>query len=235
MSILEEQATEAGFCLRHPFPALSDGVRSYYGGNQRLLDRPYVQKAGCGVICAANILLYLGRYAEGCGEGPFAELAQQDPIPAADFGRCCDALQKRYMPVLPRFGLTGFQLTWGFNRYCRRYHIPYRMRWQLKNKGFWENIQSMLEDDIPVTLAIGPNFPAFWGRHKLRFHVWRQERFHPATATKAHFVTITGMDEEWLRISSWGKEYFISRREYNDYVKGHSAYLVSNIGLVRRV
>ena len=54
-------------------------------------------------------------------------------------------------------------------------------------------------------------------------------------STKAHFVTITGMDEEWLRISSWGKEYFINRREYDDYVKTHSTWLVSNIGLVRRI
>ena len=235
MSFFDEQAADTVFSLKHPFFFVNDGARTYYGGSQKLLTRTYTQKMGCGVICAANILLYLGRYAEGCDRGPFAELAREDPIPAAEFGRRCDALQRRYMQVMPHFGLTGLQLTWGLNRYCRRYGLPYRMRWQLGKRDFWQHIREMLEADIPATLAIGPNFPAFWGRHKLRFYLRHPEGYRPVVSTKAHFVTITGMNGEWLRISSWGREYFINRREYDDYVSAHSAWLVSNIGLMRRI
>ena len=224
------------FSLTHPFPCLSDGSREYYGGSQRLLAKAYSQKVGCGVICAANILLYLGLYAEGCDRGPFAELAGSSPLSAADFGLCCDALQRRYMPVTPRFGLTGLQVTWGLNRYFRRYGLPYRCRWQFRRRNFWRNMATMLSQDIPVTLAIGPNFPAFWRKHKLRFYLKRPDgSFRPATATKAHFVTVTALDGEWLRISSWGREYYINRPEYEDYIKHHSAYLVSNIGVIRRL
>ena len=28
----------------------------------------------------------------------------------------------------------------------------------------------------------------------------------------AHFVTVTEMDEEWMRVSSWGKEYYINKK-----------------------
>ncbi|MBR5430608.1 MAG: hypothetical protein IK116_08815 [Firmicutes bacterium] len=222
--------------LQHPFPALSDGSRSYYGGSQKLLTRNYVRKAGCGVICAANILLYLGRHHPECGEGPFAELGREDPVPTAAFCCCCDRLQRRYLPVLPHFGLTGPQVAWGMNRYCRRYHLPYRMRWRFGRRRFWDDIASMLEQDIPPTLAIGPNFPALWGRRKLRFYRQLPDgSYRLATSVNRHFVTVTGLDGEWLRISSWGREYYVSRQELTDYITGPSAWLVSNLGLVRRV
>lgn len=226
---------EEAVFLKHPFFFLQEGEMSYFGGSQRLLAKAYARKMGCGVICAANTLLYLGAHAEGCGRGPFGELARQEPISAAEFGRRCDELQKRYLPVLPHFGLTGPQLAWGFNRYCRRYGLPFRMSWRLSRGDFWQSIRGMLTLDIPVTLAIGSNFPAFWGRHKLCFYRWQAQGLRPAAAVKAHFVTVTGMDEEWLSVSSWGREYFISRREYAEYVRAHSAWLVSNIGLVRRL
>ena len=42
-------------------------------------------------------------------------------------------------------------------------------------------------------------------------------------------MTVTGMDEDWLCVSSWGNRYYISREEYRRYVRRHSSYLFSNI------
>ncbi|MBR2782787.1 MAG: hypothetical protein IKD93_01145 [Firmicutes bacterium] len=222
--------------LKHPFPRLQDSARSYYGGSQKLLGKSYVRRAGCGVVCAANILIYLGRWAEGCGNGPFAELAREDPIPAAAFGRCCDALQRRYMPVTPRFGLTGAQVAWGLNRYCRRWGIPYRMSWRYRRRDFWDALADQLEQDLPPVLAIGPNFPDFWGSQRLRlYRALPDASLRSAASVHSHFVSVTGLSDDLLHVSSWGREYFILRKELETYVGRHSAWLVSNAGLLRRV
>ena len=93
----------------------------------------------------------------------------------------------------------------------------------------------MLSADLPVILAVGPNFPAVWMKERLRFFVKSKNGvFRPGTATKSHYVTVTGMDEDWLRISSWGSEYYISRREYEDYVHRHSNPLFSNILYIKK-
>ena len=81
-----------------------------------------------------------------------------------------------------------------------------------------------------MILSVGPNFPAVWEKHKLKFYRKITDgNYRPAAATKAHYVTATALDAEWLRISSWGKEYYINREEYEAFVKAHSSYLFSNL------
>lgn len=93
----------------------------------------------------------------------------------------------------------------------------------------------MLREDIPVILSIGPNFPLLWQKKELTLHIQTNEgSFYPGPATHAHYVTVTGMDDTWLQISSWGRKYFINRNEYLQYVKAHSARLVSNILYVKK-
>ena len=88
----------------------------------------------------------------------------------------------------------------------------------------------MLTKDIPVILAVGPNFPFVWKKEKLTFYKKiSEENYIPAVKTRAHFVIVTGRDGSRLKISSWGKEYYIDIREYRRYVKRHSSYLVSNV------
>ncbi|MFQ7549242.1 MAG: hypothetical protein ACLRMZ_01540 [Blautia marasmi] len=41
------------------------------------------------------------------------------------------------------------------------------------------------------------------------------------------------MDETWMRVSSWGKEYYINRQEYYNYVRKHSSFLISNICYIK--
>ena len=51
---------------------------------------------------------------------------------------------------------------------------------------------------------------------------------------ESHYVTVTGLDDEWAQISSWGREYYINRREYDAFVRLHSASLFSNILYIKR-
>ena len=91
----------------------------------------------------------------------------------------------------------------------------------------------MLEAQIPVVLAVGPNFPMLWGNQRLIFYEKDGMLYHPKTTTKAHYVTITEIDGEWLTISSWGKKYYIKKAEYEMYVRKHSNYLFSNILVIQ--
>ena len=50
-----------------------------------------------------------------------------------------------------------------------------------------------------------------------------------AASTHAHFLTVTGIDGEWLQVSSWGHRFFISRAEYEEYVTHSSNGLLSSI------
>ena len=82
-----------------------------------------------------------------------------------------------------------------------------------------------------MILSIGQNIP-FWRRKKLC--LYRQENgvCLPAAEVKAHFVVVTGLENEYLQVSSWGKEYYISWQEYQKYAKKYSSFLVSNICLI---
>ena len=42
------------------------------------------------------------------------------------------------------------------------------------------------------------------------------------------------MDEDWLRISSWGRLYYINRQDFEEYIHRYSLSFVSNVLLVER-
>ena len=83
-----------------------------------------------------------------------------------------------------------------------------------------------------MILAVGQNIP-FWKKKKLTFYRQENGVYLPNTETKAHYVVVTGMENGYLQISSWGKEYFISWQEYLDYAKRYSSFWVSNICLIQ--
>lgn len=48
--------------------------------------------------------------------------------------------------------------------------MPYSIHWGAQSGSLFENIELMLESDIPVILAVGPNFPLFWQKNNLPFY-----------------------------------------------------------------
>lgn len=186
-----------------------------YGGNQSWLPYKFLKGMGCGLISAADVIFYL----EGKRE-----------ITEAEYVEFAKKLWKWYLPVIPGFGMNGLTLMNGLNRYFKNHELSYRACWKISGRKLFSRIDRMLSDDIPVILSVGPNFPFVWKKEKLAFYTKDHEGNYLQTVkTKAHFVTVTGRDGKWLRISSWGKEYYISIREYREYVKNHSSFLVSNV------
>ena len=118
----------------------------------------------------------------------------------------------------------------GMNRLLRAHGLPYRAVWMLSGARLWQRIEDMLGRDLPVILSVGPNFPAFWQNNRLPFYIRTQDgTYRRAAATKGHFVVATGIDDEWVQISSWGRAYYIKRSEYDDYTKENSLYAFSNL------
>lgn len=192
-----------------------------YGGNQAWFPYKFLKNAGCGVIGGTDLLLHLnGR-------------TQITKLEYMDFAK---KLWMKYLPVIPFFGMNGITLMLGLNAYFRNQRMPYYARWMISGSKMIPRMEKMLKEDIPVILSVGPNFPFVWRNEKLNLYSkTNMGEYRLATKVKAHYVTVTGMDEKWMQISSWGKEYYISIQEYETYVRENSSFLVSNIVYVEKM
>ena len=93
----------------------------------------------------------------------------------------------------------------------------------------------MLAEDLPVILSVGMNFPKVWEKETLNFYRICGENVPASNKVRAHFVVVTGMDEEWLQISTWGVVRYIRRTEYEDFMKRQSGSVLSNLLLLRKI
>ena len=206
--------------LKSPFHQVETLQGMAYGGNQTWFNYKFLKNAGCGIISGTDLLLHLK------GRSQISRLEYMD---------VAKSLWKKYLPVIPGFGMNGLTLMIGLNRYFRNYRMPYFACWMISGKKMCSRIEKMLSADIPVILSIGPNFPLVWRKEKLNLYIQnKMGTFVQASKIKAHFVTVTGIDKDMLRISSWGKEYYIFIQEYEKYVKENSSSLVSNIIYVKK-
>ena len=221
--------------LKHPYPSVEKDGRPSYGGNQGWSGSGTVRRCGCGAVAATDLLLYLHRFHPGCRSDVFRKIPNNGAVALKTYNSLVDRLRKRFFFVIPRFGMNGFMVSRGLNRYFRRNSIPLRAKWGIWRWGLWSSIEKMIYADLPVICSVGPNFPLFWKNYKLQFYIRTKDGgYRPSAMTKAHYVTITGIDDQWLKISSWGREYYINREEYKRYVAKHSSYLFSNVVRLRK-
>lgn len=217
-----------------PISVIKDG-KSSYGGNQRFFENSTMRGYGCGVIAAADLLYYLAMKNPDYAT-PYTGMPEDNQLSFERYERMCSRLRSSFMPVIPRFGKTGPALAAGLNAYFSRYNIPYRAKWCICHEKLFERIEEMLSADLPVIFSVGANFPLFWGKHKVNLYTDSQSGGKIATAgTRAHFMTVTGLDDDFFRLSSWGIKYYISRKEYLAYVKAHGSSITSNIMYLKKV
>ena len=218
--------------LKHPYVAVSGGRGESYGGNQMLLPDKTGRAVGCGVVAGLDLLLYLTR-CRGVAVRDFP--AGEGALPLAEYNRLAGELRRRYLPLIPGQGINGLVLALGLNLWFRRHRLPYTARWGVPYRRLWSEMERMLAADIPVILAVGPNFPKLWQHHALRLYDGAAERepVDSGATAHAHYLTVTGMDDTWLRVSTWGRMCRIRREEYLAYVAAHSARLLSNILVIQ--
>lgn len=207
--------------LDHNFIEINTENGKMYGGNQNRFESKRLKGYACGPVAVANILAY--------------EKYSKRGIEAID-EKEYNAIFKKlsfFIPVIPRFGVNGLFMALGLNLYFwfhgeRRFAL-----WGLFFVGIYGKIKRALDKDEPVVLAVGPNFPNLFGKKTVGIYTKDSEGYHLFWQTRAHYVTVTGIDSEWLRISTWGREAYINRKEYTEYVKKHSLGLFSNVMVIK--
>lgn len=205
-----------------------------YGGNQRFSCDQVIKKCGCGIIAVLDTLLYLqNRYR--WTDVPELGAAEADGIiHSQEYEKSLAAVKKNYFPVLYPFGTNGMALALGINRFFRRHRLPFHASWYPATGGFWKYMESMLKSDVPVVCAVGTNFPKFWEKNGLALQVFQSAgSIHGYVDARAHFVTVTGVDEEWMMLSSWGRKYYVKRRDYMSYARWHSNPLLCGMLYIR--
>lgn len=215
--------------LKNNYISIHNAGTYTYGGSQTLSDSKAIQRCGCGLIAAADLILYLCRSRGLPSPVPMDEHGR---IELSDYNRFVSTL-RRYMPIVPPFGINGAMLAAGLQIAMKVYGLDASVRLCVSGEKLFERIPEMLERDCPVILAVGPNFPKFWGKNRLRLYQRSGEVCFPAASTKAHFVTVTGIDDDWCKISSWGRELYINIPEYKSYVRQYSNSLLSNIIMLK--
>lgn len=188
-----------------------------YGGSQNWYTSKYGPKCGCGVAAAADIIFYLKALEK-----------RNFTISKNQFVEFSDYLQKRFLQIIPNFGVNSFWLAIGMNRYFIKNKMPFRCYWKIFPFFRWRRIEGMLKKDIPVVLAIGNNFPIVWGKKKVNLYR-RSVEARCDVAVSSHYVLVTAIDGDWLTVSSWGRKYYIRRSEYEAYVRKYSLSMYSNI------
>jgi hypothetical protein len=221
--------------LKHPYLSVAYAQGESYGGSQSQQPDRTEQAVGCGVIAALDLLLYLSRFHGAPVSLIRAEaLPGEGPLPPEQYKRLAHLLRKAYLPLVPGHGINGVLLALGLDRCFWKDRLPYRAFWGVPYRRLWDEMARMLDQDLPVILAVGPNFPLLWQRHALRLYRGTDEGAAAGAAVHAHYLTVTGMDDAWLRVSSWGQLFYIRRSEFLSYVSAHSARLLSNILVLRR-
>lgn len=221
--------------LKYTYIAVRKECGLSYGGSQSWGKGAVMKKYGHGVIAGTDLLLYLSLHKDYCKSQEFALQENKNGIwEAEEYMEAVREMRRKYFPLIPGFGMPGWLLGAGVNLYFRKNRIPLKACFGVLGRNLQNRMRAMLSHDIPVILAVGPNFPIPLKKHKLAFYKKAGECYQEACKTMTHYVTVTGMEEQWIKISSWGQEYYINMNEYINYVRKHSGFLVSNICYIRR-
>lgn len=221
--------------LKHIYPGVVRSGRASVGGSQNLLKSKTLQDCGCGVVAALDLVRYLHLYDPYCCTDFFTGIEDTNNLSLPVYDLCAQRMRRSYIPVIHPVGTTGFSIAGGLNRYFRRYDLPLKAYWGVAKSEIWQEIQRMLEDDLPVILSVGNQFPRFWRKDGAALYCRVGDAMKESVRIHAHYVTVLGMDDEWLKVSSWGREYYLSKDEYLRYRNKESINLLCNIVSVRRV
>ena len=221
--------------LQNPYISVYVHGRASFGGGQQFSGNTMIRRCGCGVIAATDLLLYLSRNHPFGAVDFFAGLLGEQPLPFPAYDAAILRMNRRYFPMIPYAGINGVMLMAGMQRFLHEHGMPYSARWCIFQGALWKHVEDMLLEDIPVIMSVGPNFPVIWGNQRVRFYIRTTDgKYIASSGAKAHFFTITGMDETWLQISSWGRLYYLRREEFTQYARKYSTGFACNILLVER-
>lgn len=217
--------------MRHHLSApLWPNTETAFGISQNWSSLPRIRGWGCGPAAALMVLGHLHRHHSHGRSAPFRGLSD---VPTRE--ACAvllDTVGKCFFPVLPRYGMNGLVLAACMNRYFRRYRMPFRASWCCRMKTVLKRMGQMLDAGIPVIFSVGPDFPLLWQKHPLPLYT-SPDAAAANTSVRAHYMVVTGMENGWLELSSWGRKYYLSLAAWQEHHKYHSGHLVDGIVSIR--
>ena len=214
---------------------------------------------GCGTIATADMFLYLALRNEAL-QTPVTDLAMHNhEIDYPKYDHYVRVINNEYTKTRPIIAVLGPSVASAINSYSDLYGLGLQAdwKWSLNYYDMYELIEEMLQKDIPVILSIGPNTPNLWGKKGISFYELREIDFQETTDNSTitpkpyyykavkhdihgHYVTVTALIKDevtgrfMLRISSWGKQYFINYEEYRDYIESTSGTFTSSLVYVKK-
>lgn len=237
------------------------GGSQMWFSNDHWYSKDYVlHNFGCGTIATADLLLYLALQNDAL-QTPATSLAlqEQTEINYMNYASYIYLINNQYTKTHRIIAVPGPGVASAINAYATSYDLRYQASWKWKSTYFdmYELIEEMLQKDIPVIISIGPNLPNLWGKKGIPFYerceIAYQEDTGNASETakpyyykavkqniNSHYVTVTGLIKDdvtgriMLRISSWGRKYYINYEEYWDYIENTSTTFTSSMVYIKR-
>lgn len=215
---------------------------------------------GCGTIATADMFLYLALQNKSL-QSPETEIALKGTkqIKYENYDPYIRKINNEYTKTRHVIAVLGTKIASAINSYSKNYGLGLKANWKLALTYYdmLDIIQEMLEQDIPVILSIGPNTPNVWGKKGIPFYERKEIEIQLSEdastegskpyyykvvqqSVNSHYVTVTAIVKDdvagqiMLRISSWGKQYYINYEEYRNYVESTSGVMTSSIVQVKK-
>lgn len=245
-------------------PVIKDSDTFYGGSQMWFPDKNWYSKDyilhnyGCGTIATADMFLYLALQNEDMQSPETAITLQGDrQVKYENYDPYVRIINNHYTKTHRFIAVLGPKIASAINSYSDHNGLGLRAgwKWKLTYYDMYDMIEEMLKQDIPVILAIGPNSPNLWGKKGIPFYERREIDYQDEQSSEnkkpyyykvvkqginGHYVTVTGIIKDdvagriMLRISSWGKQYYINYEEYRDYADTVGSTWTSSIVQVKK-
>lgn len=218
---------------------------------------------GCGTIATADMFLYLAMQNNDMQSAlTSAIMNDSHQIRYENYTPYVLSIHDLYTKTRRFIAVLGPKVASAINSYSASNNFDLEASWKLKLTYYdmYDMMADMLEHDIPVILSIGPNTPNLWGKKGVPFYEKKEIEYLEHTEdTKApqkdykpyyynvvhkevngHYVTVTAIIKDdvagriMLRISSWGKLFYINYEEYREYIENSGGTFTSSIVKVKK-
>ena len=200
------------------------GDQNFFGISNASKQDKLKQNCGCGIVAFSDLLLYMGKednqYLLSENKSYVNQILSEE-----DYKRYYNTIYDFMGGIKGKVGISGIKIQRSFNRLARREKWPLRAKWGLNGKKLNFRIEEMLRQDIPVICCIPMILLKKDRNDYLQLYRFEEEKLIKATCTRAHYVTITGInvieEDMYYEVSSWGKRFYISTKEYNYFMRKH--------------
>lgn len=238
-------------CLKNAYIAVRHQEETSYGGNQNWLAKRKMAHFGCGLISISDIILYLSKFGKMRTNVAMNKMCKQELVDGESYLKFVNGLHYKGFFVSGIIkGMVGPAIALAFNWWSLWHGNQYSARWCVTSGKMHERIGQMLDEDIPVLFSAGARIPFFWSDEGVQLYRNDNDKKNvdgkPTAIQLAtcgtinrHYMTITALvnDEhygELMKISSWGREYYIKWDDFIRYVRKKSNPIISNILWIRK-